>query len=82
MTRDEKLKEAANGEAQIAYIWAESKLRTDSPPIAYEYGVKAGFEIGANWQRSQVLSIIIKFRRMHENDEDWELSDIISEINE
>jgi hypothetical protein len=46
-------------EAQKGYKWAEVRLRERHSPIAYEYGVRAGFNQGANFQHSRLSPALI-----------------------
>lgn len=46
---EKRIEEEANEEANKGWKWAENYLKQKHPAIAYEYGVKAGFKLGAHF---------------------------------
>lgn len=49
MSFEKDAKEAANEEGNKAWLWAMDHLKTTEPVLAYEWGVKAGYQLGAEF---------------------------------
>ena len=51
-------------EANKAYVWAENRLMSKHPPIAYEHGVRAGYKVGAKEVGEPLAAALREFDKM------------------
>jgi len=59
----ENIEAAALEECKRAYEWASRRMKEQEPSIAYEYGVRAGFKLGAEFALKMVFDDQINYHK-------------------